>query len=86
MSHELQAKYNGSCFGCHAARSAYGATIGAPSAFDVETWAPRLAKGMEALASSVTIGLNVMPTCGNCFDCSPADYEAIIRYMSGSES
>jgi cytochrome c5 len=71
------AKYDKSCKVCHAAGVA-----GAPKTGDAEAWAPRLAKGMDALVASVNTGLNAMPPKGMCFDCSDADYAALIQYMS----
>jgi len=71
------AKYDKSCKVCHAAGAA-----GAPKTGDVEAWAPRMAKGMDALVASVNKGLNAMPPKGMCFDCTDADYAALIQYMS----
>ena len=70
-------KYNKSCAVCHNAGVA-----GAAKAGDVAAWAPKLAKGMDALVASVTNGLNAMPPKGMCFDCTPEDYKALITYMS----
>ena len=50
------AKYDKSCKVCHAAGAA-----GAPKTGDAEAWAPRMAKGMDALVASVNKGLNAMP-------------------------
>lgn len=71
------AKYDKSCKVCHAAGVA-----NAPKTGDAEAWAPRLAKGNEALLVSVHKGLNAMPPKAMCFDCSDADYIALIEYMS----
>ena len=71
------AKYDKSCKVCHAAGAA-----GAPKTGDAEAWAPRMAKGMDALVVSVNKGLNAMPPKGMCFDCTDADYTALIQYMS----
>jgi cytochrome c5 len=71
------AKYDKSCKVCHATGAA-----GAPKTGDAEAWAPRLAKGMDALVASVNKGLNAMPPKGMCFDCTDADYAALIQYMS----
>jgi cytochrome c5 len=71
------AKYDKSCKVCHATGAA-----GAPMTGDAAAWAPRLAKGMEALLVSVNNGLNAMPPKGMCFDCTDADYTALIEYMS----
>lgn len=71
------AKYDKSCKVCHETGAA-----GAPKAGDAEAWAPRVAKGMDALLASVNAGLNAMPPKGMCFDCTDADYTALIQYMS----
>lgn len=71
------AKYDKSCKVCHAAGAA-----GAPKTGDVAAWEPRMAKGMDVLLVSVNNGLNAMPPKGMCFDCSDADYTALIEYMA----
>ncbi len=71
------AKYDKSCKVCHATGAA-----GAPKTGDAAAWEPRIAKGMEALLVSVNNGLNAMPPKGMCFDCTDADYTALITYMS----
>lgn len=70
-------KYNKSCAVCHNAGVA-----GAPKTGDAQAWAPKLEKGMEALVQSVKNGLNAMPPKGMCFDCSDAEYQALITYMA----
>jgi cytochrome c5 len=74
-----QAIYERACKICHAAGVA-----NAPKSGDAAAWAPRLEKGMPALLESVRNGLNAMPAGAMCPDCSDADYEAVIRLMSGS--
>lgn len=71
------AKYDKSCKVCHDSGAA-----GAPKTGDAAAWEPRIAKGMEALLVSLHQGLNAMPPKGMCFDCSDADYTALIEYMS----
>ena len=71
------AKYDKSCKVCHDSGAA-----GAPKIGDADAWAPRMAKGPEVLLASVNKGLNAMPPKGMCFDCSDADYTALIEYMS----
>jgi len=70
-------KYAKSCSVCHANGAA-----NAPKTGDAAAWEPRLAKGVDALLQSVNNGLNAMPPKGMCFDCSEADYRALIGYMS----
>ena len=71
------AKYEKSCKVCHATGAA-----NAPKTGDAAAWEPRLAKGMPALLVSVNNGLKAMPPKGMCFDCTEADYTALITYMS----
>jgi cytochrome c5 len=68
--------YQASCQACHAAGVA-----GAPKLGDKEAWAPRIAKGNEALFSSVSNGLNAMPPKGGCMSCSEDGLRAAIEYM-----
>ncbi|MFT5709532.1 MAG: cytochrome c5 [Halioglobus sp.] len=70
-------KYSKSCAVCHTSGAA-----GAPVSHDIAAWAPRMAKGMDALVASVTTGLNAMPPKGMCFDCTADDYKAMIEFMS----
>ena len=58
------------------------AAAGAPKTGDAAQWGPKLAKGMEALVSSVKNGLGVMPAGGMCTICSDDDHKALITYMS----
>lgn len=74
---DIEERYNKSCAVCHAAGAAGAPRTGAP-----EEWKPRLEKGMDVLVKSVENGLNAMPPKGMCFDCSSADYEAMILLMS----
>jgi cytochrome c5 len=77
VADEVADRYNRTCAVCHASGAA-----GAPKTGDTAAWEPRLAKGMEANVASVNNGLNAMPPKGMCFDCSPEDYEALIKYMA----
>jgi len=73
--------FQGSCQACHVAGVA-----GAPKLGDKEAWAPRIAKGNDALLSSVKSGLNAMPPMGACMSCSEEDLRAAIAYMVGQGS
>ena len=74
---EQPPQYAASCGACHAY-----AVAGAPKTGDAAQWEPKLAKGMEALVSSVKNGLGVMPAGGMCTTCSDDDYKALITYMA----
>jgi len=69
--------YNRSCFSCHA-----GGVGGAPIPGDAEAWAPRVAKGRDALVKSVRDGVPPgMPPMGLCTSCTDADLAAAVDYM-----
>lgn len=70
-------RYSKTCAVCHASGAA-----GAPKTGVVADWEPRMAKGMDAMVSSVDKGLNAMPPKGMCFDCSADNYKALIEYMA----
>ena len=71
-----QKVYQAACQACHAAGVA-----GAPKLGDKEAWAPRIAKGEDALFASVNNGLNAMPPKGACMSCSEDDLRAAVEYM-----
>jgi cytochrome c5 len=77
----LAGLYAQSCKACHTV-----ADSGAPLAGDAAAWEPRWAKGIQALVQSSVRGIGSMPPGGQCFACSAADYEALIRFMAGHES
>lgn len=68
--------YGKACTTCHAAGLA-----GAPKMGDAAAWAPRIAKGMDALYTSAINGLNGMPAKGMCFDCSDDEMKVAVDYM-----
>jgi len=68
--------YNSNCVACHASGAA-----GAPKLGDAAAWAPRIAKGVDALMVSVTNGLNAMPPKGLCMACSDAELRATVDYI-----
>ncbi|MAA84363.1 MAG: cytochrome c5 family protein [Halieaceae bacterium] len=74
------AQYAASCGACHAVGVA-----GAPATGNVDAWAPRMAKGMDALVASVRNGLNAMPPGGLCNSCSDEDNVALITYMATAQ-
>jgi len=69
--------YNQFCFACHAA-----GVSGAPKMGHPDDWAPRLAKGTDAILKSATAGLNAMPPKGTCMNCSDDELKGAIEYMS----
>jgi cytochrome c5 len=76
-----KAVYDKICVSCHAAGIA-----NAPKLGDQDAWAPRIAKGEEALFQSVRNGLNAMPAKGACPSCSDAELRAAVAYMVGESS
>ena len=76
-SHPGENTYNRFCFSCHA-----GGVGGAPIPGDADAWAPRLAKGREALVQSVIDGMPPgMPPMGLCMSCSKEDIEQAVDFM-----
>jgi cytochrome c5 len=70
--------YRQSCRACHAV-----AGSGAPLTGDRQAWDDRWEKGTEALRSSAISGMEGMPAGGQCFACTPQDYDALILFMAG---
>ncbi len=70
--------YKRICFACHD----FGAA-GAPKLTEKTKWAPRIAKGVDALVNTVKTGLNAMPPRGTCTACSDDDLRAAVEYMIG---
>ena len=72
-----EAIYKKTCFICHAAGVA-----GAPKLDDKANWAPRIARGVDALVESSIKGTaKGMPPRGTCAACSDADLRAVVEYM-----
>ena len=70
-----KALYEKSCTVCHAAGVA-----GAPKSGNKEDWAPRIAKGMDALYKSSINGLNAMPPRG-ASTATDDEIKAAVDYM-----
>ncbi len=75
--------YNAACMACHGTGAG-----GAPMYGNVEAWAPRIAKGIDALHQS---GLNGVPGTGMmakgaCMNCSDEEVIAAVDFMvAGSQ-
>jgi cytochrome c5 len=70
------AVYNEACMACHASGAA-----GAPKLGDKAAWAPRIAKGNDALYTIALKGKGAMPPKGGRADKSDADIKAAVDYM-----
>jgi cytochrome c5 len=70
--------YRQSCRACHIVSGS-----GAPLTGDRKAWDERWDKGTDALRTSAISGLNGMPAGGQCFACTPQDYDDLIRFMAG---
>lgn len=69
--------YTRFCYSCHAAGVA-----GAPRVGDPDAWAPRVAKGREALLATTIEGVPPgMPPRGLCSDCTDQELADAIDYM-----
>lgn len=69
--------YKTKCVVCHASGVA-----GSPKFGDAAAWAPRIAKGADALLASATSGLGAMPPKGMCMDCTDTELAAAIEHMT----
>ena len=75
--HPGKAVYDRYCFACHQAGIA-----GAPALSDKDAWAPRLAKGQDALLASVVDGIAPgMPPRGACPACTDEALAVAVDYM-----
>lgn len=75
--HPGKAVYDRYCFACHQAGIA-----GAPALSDKDAWAPRLAKGRDALLASVVDGIAPgMPPRGACPACTDEALAVAVDYM-----
>jgi cytochrome c5 len=70
--------YESACSACHGTGAG-----GAPKYGDVEAWAPRIAKGMDALHQSGLNGVSGtgMMAKGGCMNCSDDEVIAAVDYM-----
>ena len=73
--------YNQACMACHASGAG-----GAPMVGDVDAWAPRLDKGIEALHNSGINGVagTAMMAKGGRMDLSDEEVKAAVDYMVAS--
>ncbi|HUL55780.1 MAG TPA: c-type cytochrome [Usitatibacter sp.] len=71
--------YETVCFACHASGVA-----GAPKFGDKAAWAPRVARGKDALHTSALKGKGAMPPKGGNPALSDADVMAAVDYMVGA--
>ena len=72
--------YEHSCKACHAQPGS-----GAPMVHDAVQWDRRWKKGPDVLLSHVILGFKGMPAGGQCATCTPADYQALIRFLANKE-
>ena len=76
----LATLYEGSCKACHAIPNS-----GAPMVHDRAAWDPRWKQGEAVLLDHTIQGFGAMPALGQCVACTPADFEALIRFMAGRD-
>lgn len=76
----LAALYDGSCKACHTVKDSL-----APLAGDRTVWDLRWEQGEPALLAATIQGKGGMPAGGQCFECTPEDLQALIRFMAGRE-
>ena len=72
------ARYAENCAACHEAGAA-----DAPRRGDEADWGRRRRRGLPELVQRVRTGTVAMPPRGLCYDCSEAELDALVRYVSG---
>ena len=76
-AHPGEQTYLRYCFSCHAAGIA-----SAPKVGDANQWAPRIAKGADALLHTTIVGIVPgMPARGLCNQCTDEELASAIDYM-----
>jgi len=68
--------YKATCTMCHATGLA-----GSPKLGDKAAWAPRIAKGKDALYTSALKGIRAMPPRGTCANCTDGELKKVVDYM-----
>ena len=71
--------YKAVCSACHATGAA-----GAPKFGDKAAWAPRLARGFNALLTSATKGKGAMPPRGGDSSITDAELKAVVEYLTNA--
>lgn len=73
--------YNQTCKNCH--DPAMAAAVKSPAYGNKEAWAPRIAKGMDALYTSALNGVagTAMMARGTCPNCTDDDLKAAVDFM-----
>lgn len=72
-----EAVYNAACMACHASGA-----VGAPKFGDKAAWSPRLAQGVATLVQHALQGFKGMPARGGCANCSDAEIEAAVAFLT----
>jgi len=70
--------YKTVCQACHATGAA-----GSPKAGDKAAWAPRIAKGMDALLKSALNGFKAMPPRGGAANLSDDEVKGAVEHLVG---
>ncbi len=68
--------YSTTCVACHG-----GGLMGAPKFGDKASWAPRVARGKDALYASALNGVRMMPARGGNMMLKDAELKAAVDYM-----
>jgi len=74
-----KAIYSSVCKNCHSIGVA-----GAPKFGNKSDWAPRIKRGIKALLTTAINGKGAMPPRGTCGDCSDAELELAVKYMTSN--
>ena len=59
--------------------------LGIPLLGDEAAWAPRRARGLDALVETTVRGVGGMPPLGTCSFCTREDLDVLVAYLAGLE-
>ena len=65
------------CGACHSSGA-----LNAPKTGDADAWAPRIAKGFDALIQTATTGINNMPPKGGATDLTDKELARAVAYLA----
>jgi cytochrome c5 len=77
QAQRMQTLYKTYCDACHGSGKE-----GAPVPGKIADWGERLMAGVDGLLAATKKGLKNMPANGGCAECSDAELQAVIEWMS----
>ncbi len=79
-ANESEKIYQHFCQNCHSEHPLI--PIGAPRIGDTKAWQKRVSTGKKLILQHTLEGYHLMPARGGCFECSDAQLEAVVDWMT----